>query len=134
MRRLFSVVKVSLLVVAFGTLLAGMASAHTVSTKEAQEPQQSQAVAHTLRAHEVGVYVWATDVFVRSCASKTCGPVDQISTTNVTDICQLQGDVVTDAGFTNNWWSYIVTPGGIRGWISNIYIRGDAVIGGVPHC
>jgi len=128
MKRICYVLKASFLAVALCILLTGMASAHTIA------PQQSQGVAHTLRAHDTSVYIWATSVNVHTCASTTCELVGQISTTTVTDVCQAQGETVTAEGYTNNWWSQIVGPGGIRGWVSNIYIRGDAYIAGVPTC
>lgn len=134
MRYKYALLQALLVAVALCVFLPSMAFASTTTAKQPLVQQKSQSVAHTRHAQEIGVYVWATDVFVHTCRSQYCGRVDQISTDTVIDFCQAQGDVVNAEGYTNNWWSYIETPGGIRGWISNIYIRGNAVIAGVPFC
>ena len=134
MRYKYALLQALLVAFALCTLLPSMAFAHTVAANQPLVQRERQGIAHMRQVHDTGVYVWATDVFVRTCASQSCGPVDQISTTGVIDYCQAQGDVVSAEGYTNNWWSYIKTPGGIYGWINNIYIRGNAVIAGVTFC
>lgn len=47
-------------------------------------------------------------------------------------ICQKQGEAVTDAGYTNDWWSKLDAP---AGYISNIYIDDPAAkLPGVADC
>ena|SRR2546430_10223606 len=134
MRCKYSVLQALLVAFALCVLLPGVAFAHTATESQSLAHQDSRSAAHTQHMHSAPVYIWATNVFVRSCPSQNCGAVDEISRNSVTDFCQLQSDVVNAEGYTNNWWSYILTPGGAYGWISNIYIRGNAIIAGVPFC
>jgi hypothetical protein len=48
--------------------------------------------------------------------------------------CQKQGETVSDLGYTNNWWTDVLTPNGHEGWVTNIYIKGGTKIAGVPDC
>ncbi|QNP74210.1 C40 family peptidase [Streptomyces roseirectus] len=45
--------------------------------------------------------------------------------------CQQRGDSITAEGTTNDWWSYLPE---YRGWITNIYLQGPAVLPDVPEC
>ncbi|MFI9152563.1 hypothetical protein [Streptomyces sp. NPDC053367] len=71
----------------------------------------------------VPVYVWATDVNIRSCPHLSCAVYSgmAISWRTVDAHCQRQGDPVTDGPYANNWWVQ-VDAGGPRGWISAVYI------------
>ncbi|MGW0390472.1 NlpC/P60 family protein [Streptomyces sp. NPDC003042] len=51
--------------------------------------------------------------------------------TNVAVSCQKRASTVTESGYTNNAWSYLPE---YQGWISNIYMKGDAWLAGVPDC
>ncbi|MFJ2263675.1 hypothetical protein ACIOKD_36185 [Streptomyces sp. NPDC087844] len=79
------------------------------------------------------VYVWATNVHMRSCAGYECEPYDRvrISRMHVTAYCQNQGDVVRGSGHVNDWWVH-VDAGGPRGWISAVYVRGGGDMQPVP--
>lgn len=138
MKHFYYILATALLAIALTVVLSahlvGRTLAHSEITYQAQGEQQSQEIAQRQNTNDAIVYVWASDLFVHDCPSTSCGTVDQISRNNVSDACQEQAEVVTAEGYTNNWWSYIRTPGGINGWISNIYIRGNAVIAGVPFC
>ncbi|GAA1960189.1 NlpC/P60 family protein [Catenulispora subtropica] len=75
---------------------------------------------------------WGTDVRVHSLASVSAPVVATISTpTAVTVQCQEHAESVTAEGVTNDAWSYIPDYGG---YVSNIYMKGDAWLAGVPTC
>ncbi|GKQ35074.1 peptidase M23 [Streptomyces sp. A012304] len=71
------------------------------------------------------VYVWATDVNMRTCASRECpayGGV-RVGRMTVDAYCQEKGQAVTDGPYANDWWVK-VEAGGPIGWISAVYVRG----------
>ncbi|WP_221351007.1 peptidase M23 [Streptomyces beigongshangae] len=80
------------------------------------------------------VYVWATDVNIRTCASLSCptyGDRIKVSTMNVDAYCQRRGDTVVDGPYANDWWVQM-NAGGPRGWISAVYISTGDNWGPVP--
>ncbi|MFJ4468063.1 hypothetical protein ACIP2X_11395 [Streptomyces sp. NPDC089424] len=79
------------------------------------------------------VYVWGTDVNMRSCASFDCPPYSgiKVSRMNVTAYCQSTGDTVKDGPYENNYW-VAVDAGGPRGWISAVYVRGGGNYEPIP--
>jgi hypothetical protein len=87
---------------------------------------------------QVKVEVWATNVNVRTCPSTECNPpITQIDAGKYDAECQMQGEQVTASGYTNSYWTKLLKIGsGIveGGWITNIYIKGDSIIDGVPMC
>ncbi|MFJ6784736.1 hypothetical protein [Streptomyces yangpuensis] len=51
--------------------------------------------------------------------------------TTVRILCQDRGQSVTVQGITNSAWSFLPDYGG---WISNIFIQGNARLDNVPAC
>jgi hypothetical protein len=90
------------------------------------------------------VHVWATNVNVHdstqgtSCFTypqKSCTVRDRIaSSQNVAAYCQHQGESVTYNSWSSSWWMLVVGDAGYDGWISNVFITGNAYIKGVPTC
>ncbi|MDX2646940.1 NlpC/P60 family protein [Streptomyces sp. PA03-1a] len=81
-----------------------------------------------------GAYsTWGTGVAVRSEPSTTTGTtVARLAgPTSVAVSCQTHAQTVTSEGYTNDAWSYLPQYGG---WVTNIYMRGDAWLAGVPAC
>ncbi|MFE7777043.1 NlpC/P60 family protein [Streptomyces sp. NPDC057445] len=76
---------------------------------------------------------WGSGVAIRSQPSTTTGTtVARLSgPTSVTVSCQTRAETVTSEGYTNDAWSYLPQYGG---WITNIYLKGDAWPAGVPAC
>jgi hypothetical protein len=96
---------------------------------------------------EVTVYVWASNVNVRANRSGDRACLDYPSVGNCPDVimkvsrqnivvyCQKKGQPVSDSGYSSEWWSYTYTGSrGPTGWTSNVYIRGNAHLDGVPDC
>ncbi|CAL9315958.1 MULTISPECIES: peptidase M23 [unclassified Streptomyces] len=106
--------------------VAGAAAAGAAATLVTAAPAQAAANATT-------VYVWATDVNMRSCNSFSCPTYGSIkvSRMNVTAFCQNRGDVVRDGAYVNDWW-LLVDAGGPKGWISAVYVRGGSNWGPIP--
>ncbi|WP_149180012.1 peptidase M23 [Streptomyces sp. TRM49041] len=106
--------------------VAGAAAGGVAATLIGAAPAQAAANATT-------VYVWATDVNMRACASFQCPPYDRVkvSTMNVTAFCQNQGDTVRDGAYVNDWW-LLVDAGGPKGWISAVYVRGGSNMSPIP--
>ncbi len=76
--------------------------------------------------------VWATNVIVRSIAASTgtkMGEVDSPATIAVA--CQVVGETITEGSYSSKYWSKITIP---SGYMSNVYIKGDAQLAGVPIC
>ncbi|KAB2340415.1 hypothetical protein [Actinomadura rudentiformis] len=96
---------------------------------------------------EVTVYVWASNVNVRTSlagnractdypSARNCPDVvTKVSKQNIVVYCQKKGQPVSDSGYSSEWWSYMYA-GYHRptSWISNVYIRGKAHLDGVPDC
>lgn len=78
-------------------------------------------------------WTWGSGVNVRSDARLAAPIVGTLAgPTQVTVICQKQGDTVNAEGFTNNWWSKLASP---SGFMTNIYIDHPAAqLPGVPTC
>ncbi|HEY7812242.1 MAG TPA: NlpC/P60 family protein, partial [Nakamurella sp.] len=75
---------------------------------------------------------WGTNVRVHSLASVSALVVSTFSApTSVTVKCQEHAESVTAEGYTNDAWSYLPDYGG---YVSNIYMNGDAWLAGVPTC
>ncbi|EGX54863.1 hypothetical protein SZN_35792 [Streptomyces zinciresistens K42] len=82
------------------------------------------------------VYVWATDVNVRSEPTSASPRLGVLSTTWLDAVCQKQGQFVNDPAVgSNSWWTAVMLFGGSDvGWVSNLYIQGGEKIAGVPDC
>jgi hypothetical protein len=118
------------------TTLAGPASAEI--TRTAGEKAAASPI--------VWVYVWATNVNVRdntsgpNCnaypsAANCPGIVRKVSQEEIGVYCQKRGQPVSDSGYSSEWWSYTYNgPYRASGWTSNVYIRGNAHLDGVPDC
>jgi hypothetical protein len=94
-------------------------------------------------------YVWASQVNLRgggsACTTKpgrtTCPSVlGKYGPGKVSVFCQKKGEAISDAGYKSSYWSLIQTPvpgprgSWLGGWVSNVYLRGDAVLANVPFC
>lgn len=85
-------------------------------------------------ATQGGAYsTWGTGVALRSQPSTVHGTtVARLAgPTSVAVSCQMRAQTVTSEGYTNDAWSYLPQYGG---WITNIYMKGDAWLAGVPAC
>lgn len=73
---------------------------------------------------------------INACTTPTesCRVIEYVNAGSYQAKCQKQGDSVSDLGYTNNWWTDVLTPNGHWGWVTNIYIKGDTKIAGVPDC
>ncbi|MFF6784705.1 peptidase M23 [Streptomyces sp. NPDC012510] len=122
--------------------LAGPATA-TAQPKVTAPPAAAGAVA----AGFTQVHVWATDVNVRNGASgapaetcraypsrQNCGVVATLSQITVTAYCQKQGELISDAGYSSRWWTYVEAPNRYWGWVNNVYITGDEHLAHVDDC
>jgi hypothetical protein len=119
------------------TALSGPASADTMRTVGARGAAVQQ-------IH--WVYVWATNVNIRDNTSgpncnaypspSNCpGIVRTVSRQEIGVYCQKRGQPVSDSGYYSEWWSYTYNgPYRASGWTSNVYIRGEAHLVGVPDC
>jgi hypothetical protein len=122
------------------TTLSGSASAD--STRTVGEKGARAAAAYPI----VWVYVWATNVNVRdntsgpNCnaypsAANCPGIVRKVSQQEIGVYCQKRGQPVSDSGYSSEWWSYTYNgPYKASGWTSNVYIRGNAHLDGIPDC
>jgi hypothetical protein len=122
------------------TALSGPASAD--STSIGGRHAASAAAAQPI----IWVYVWATNVNVRdntsgpNCnaypsAGNCPGIVRKVSREEIGVYCQKRGQPVSDSGYYSEWWSYTYNgPYRASGWTSNVYIRGNAHLDGVPDC
>lgn len=83
------------------------------------------------------VYVWASDVRVRSCQSTFCdlATTERLTRVTVQAYCQLDAGErgrVTDGPYTNTYWVQIITPQRTLGWISAVYAGGGSNNSPVP--
>ncbi|MCK8678775.1 MULTISPECIES: hypothetical protein [Streptomyces] len=86
------------------------------------------------------VYVWASDVRVRSCQSTSCDLAtnERLTRVRVRAYCQMnmgEPGRVTDGPYTNTYWVQVITPGGTLGWISAVFASGgsnDRPVPGAP--
>lgn len=76
---------------------------------------------------------WGSGVNVRSGPSTDTEVVDVLTgPTEVEVSCQVQGELVSAEGYTNDWWAHVPDLGG---YVSNIYVDvPEAVLPGVPDC
>ncbi|MEU3842759.1 NlpC/P60 family protein [Streptomyces sp. NPDC028635] len=75
---------------------------------------------------------WGTNVNIRSIPSVSARLVTTLATpTDVGISCQKHAESVTAAGYTNDAWSYLPN---YNGWVSNIFLKGDAWLTDVPTC
>lgn len=124
---------------------SGALGASVIAAAPAQAAPARQPVGKRAADRIVWVYVWATNVNVRTGGTRAC--VEYPSTGNCPTIirkvskqeigvyCQKRGQPVSDSGYYSEWWSYTYN-GGYQpsGWVSNVYIRGKAHLDGVPDC
>ncbi|MFD7436421.1 hypothetical protein [Streptomyces sp. NPDC059861] len=83
------------------------------------------------------VYVWASDVRVRTCQSTSCdlATTERLTRVQVKAYCQVDGGEagrVTDGPYTNTYWVQIITPGRTLGWISAVFAGGGSNNSPVP--
>ncbi|MFI9155540.1 hypothetical protein [Streptomyces sp. NPDC053367] len=83
------------------------------------------------------VYVWASDVRVRTCQSTACdlATTERLTRVTVQAYCQIDAGErgrVTDGPYTNTYWVQIITPGRTLGWISAVYAGGGSNNSPVP--
>jgi hypothetical protein len=73
---------------------------------------------------------------INACATpvENCRVIEYVNAGSYQAKCQKQGETVSDLGYTNNWWTDVLTPNGHWGWVTNIYIKGGTKIAGVPDC
>jgi hypothetical protein len=100
---------------------------------------QAAALSSTQAAANPSVRVYATNVRVHdfnACPtpSTQCPVVAHINPGTYQASCQKEGEKVSDLGYTNTWWTELLTPDGKWGWVTNIYIKGGQKIAGVPDC
>ncbi len=82
------------------------------------------------------IYIWATDVNLRS-QPTTASPRLAVRSQHWMDaLCQKQGQFVNDPAIGgNSWWTAVMEfPGSDVAWVNNLYIRGGEKIAGVPDC
>ncbi|TXS49282.1 peptidase M23 [Streptomyces sp. uw30] len=82
------------------------------------------------------VYIWATDVNLRSQPSKDSPRLAVRSQYWLDAVCQTQGQYVYDPAVGgNSWWTAVQEfAGSDIAWVNNLYIRGGEKIEGVPDC
>jgi hypothetical protein len=100
---------------------AGVVTAAVGAAMALAVPTPAHATAGT-----TGVYIWATGVNMRTCASTSCpdyGSHMRLSRIHVDAHCQRRGDAVRDGAYANDWWVQ-VDAGGPRGWVSAVYVSG----------
>ncbi|MGW1541920.1 hypothetical protein ACWCPM_17100 [Streptomyces sp. NPDC002309] len=83
------------------------------------------------------VYVWASDVRVRSCQSTSCdlATTERLTRVRVQAYCQVdmgEAGRVTDGPYTNTYWVQVITPGRTLGWISAVFAAGGSNNSPVP--
>nr|BAM14077.1 hypothetical protein [Streptomyces lavendulae] len=80
------------------------------------------------------VTAWA-DANVRSCAWRSCAVVGQVyAGTTFPALCRITGESVTAEGVTNDKWVRLPLPAGGVGYVSGIYLKGDATGGVTTPC
>lgn len=83
------------------------------------------------------VYVWASDVRVRTCQSTSCdlATTERLTRVTVQAYCQVDAGErgrVTDGPYTNTYWVQVITPGRTLGWISAVFVSGGSNNSPVP--
>ncbi|MEV7341865.1 peptidase M23 [Streptomyces sp. NPDC093544] len=82
------------------------------------------------------VYIWATDVNLRSQPTSESPRLAVRSQYSMDAVCQKQGQFVNDPAVGgNNWWTAVMEfSGSDVAWVNNLYIQGGEKIAGVPDC
>ncbi|MFJ8630708.1 peptidase M23 [Streptomyces sp. NPDC093568] len=82
------------------------------------------------------VYIWATDVNLRSRPTADSPRLTVRSQYWMDAVCQTQGQYVHDPAVGgNSWWTAVQEfAGSDIAWVSNLYIRGGEKIAGVRDC
>ncbi|GAA0595440.1 hypothetical protein [Actinomadura livida] len=137
---------------ALGASVIAAAPAQAAPVQQAAAPQASvqqaaaqQAVGKRAADRIVWVYVWATNVNVRRGNTGACTDypstgncpiiIRKVSKQEIGVYCQKRGQMVSDSGYSSEWWSYTYNGGDQpSGFVSNVYIRGKAHLDGVPDC
>ncbi|WP_330291058.1 hypothetical protein [Streptomyces sp. NBC_00576] len=83
------------------------------------------------------VYVWASDVRVRTCQSTSCdlATTERLTRVTVKAYCQVDNGErgrVTDGPYTNTYWVQVITPQRTLGWISAVFVGGGSNNSPVP--
>jgi hypothetical protein len=87
--------------------------------------------------------VWATSVNVRrggdACnnnpSTSNCPTVTaRVNPGTYAALCQQSGETIKADGYSSNWWTWITTPSGKAGFVSNVFITGPAHLPNVPNC
>ncbi|MCB5163266.1 SH3 domain-containing protein [Streptomyces bambusae] len=80
------------------------------------------------------VTAWA-DANVRSCAWRSCGIVSKVyANSSYPAECWIKGEQVTAEGVTNDKWVRLPLATGGTGYVSGIYLKGDATGGVTTPC
>ncbi|MET3984732.1 NlpC/P60 family protein [Streptomyces sp. PvR034] len=80
----------------------------------------------------IGHATWGGTLNIRAQPNTGAAVVTTIAGgTSVLISCQMHAQSLTAEGVTNDAWSYLPDLGG---WITNIYLKGDAWMAGVPTC
>jgi hypothetical protein len=106
---------------------------HTTGRDYGPDVMQRQAYLATLDNGHAGTTfsTWGTHVRTHSAPSTTSPVVRTFpGPTTVTVVCQQHAEPVTVDGQTNDAWSQLSDGS----WLTNIYIKGDAWLHGVPTC
>lgn len=75
---------------------------------------------------------WGTGVWTKAAPSVGAARVYAFSgSTAIRVQCQKHAELVTADGYTNDAWSYLPD---YKAWMTNIYIKGQAWLDGVPTC
>lgn len=76
---------------------------------------------------------WGSDLNVRSQPTTESGIVTTLTgPTSIEVACQTEGELVSESGYSNDWWSYVPDLGG---YVSNIYIdTPESVLPGIEDC
>ncbi|MFE5812651.1 peptidase M23 [Streptomyces sp. NPDC056479] len=82
------------------------------------------------------IYIWATDVNLRSQPTSDSPRLAVRSQYWMDAVCQTQGQYVNDPAVGgNNWWTAVQEfAGSDIAWVNNLYIRGGEKIAGVRDC
>ncbi|MFH8694185.1 peptidase M23 [Streptomyces chartreusis] len=118
--------------------VAALSAGTLAATAEAAPTASSSAVAAANNGDPTltDVYIWATDVNLRSRPTTDSPRLAVRSTYWLDAVCQTQGQYVNDPAVGgNNWWTAVQEfAGSDIAWVNNLYIRGGEKIAGVPDC
>ncbi|WP_327592085.1 peptidase M23 [Streptomyces chartreusis] len=118
--------------------VAALSVGALAATAEAAPTAGSSAVAAANNGDPTltDVYIWATDVNLRSRPTTDSPRLAVRSKYWLDAVCQTQGQYVNDPAVGgNNWWTAVQEfAGSDIAWVNNLYIRGGEKIAGVPDC